>query len=151
MPNPLKFASAIVLIIFCLLTSCKSAKENDKDKEALSGNLKTFFLANTPDSLSTLDSFNLVRIDTITKSDYLLSQFKALTSQRDYVFELYKQNGQKLSMLSDQIRLYKMIQSPDLVTIKQKEAKANIAKGLIIKSEIDTLFKILDTLTSVLT
>jgi hypothetical protein len=116
MSGYLKITFFISIIIF--LISCKTEKELEKEK--LERNLRTFYIENYKDSTSTLDSLRLLKIDTITQAMFLLEQSKDLFNQFEILSELYSLNTKSLSNSVDQLNLYKMVYSPDLVAIEKK-------------------------------
>ena len=141
MTRRLNLLPIICSLFFVHLTACKDAKE--KELDAFQSNLKTYFLANLMDSTATIDTFRLIVIDTITQRQLLNEQYNVLSGQLDNLIEIYKLNTKSLSLDVDQIRLYRMIESEDLVDIQRKEAKNHMDKGNLMKAEMDTLTKIL--------
>ena len=130
--------------IAILLISCKNEKQQESEK--LESNLKTFYIENFKDSTSTLDSFRLVKIDTISQSMLLFEQSSVLNNQLESLIDIYRLNTKSLSNSVDQMRLYRMIESPDLVAIEKKDALEKSEKGKKIKTEIDTLQSVIKSI-----
>ncbi len=130
--------------IVVLFTSCKNEKQRENEK--LENNLKSFYIENFKDSTSTLDSFRLVEIDTISQSVLLLKQSLVLNNQLDMIIDLYRSNIKSLSNSVDMAKLYAMIESSDLVAIEKKGALEISEKGKKIKAEIDTLQSVIESI-----
>jgi len=128
------------------LFACKSKVEQENEK--LKGDLRTYYTAHLEDSTSKLDSFFLIKVDTISKRMLLFEQSSILNNQLDYLIDLYKLNTQKLSTSVDQLRLYRMLGSQDLVDIEKKDFEEQKEKGESIKSEIDTVMSIIKGIDS---
>jgi hypothetical protein len=134
----------VIALLVISLAACKSEKE--KEKERLQSNCKTYFIENFKDSTSTLDTFKLVSIDTISESMLLFEQSSVLNNQLESLIDLYKLNTRTLSNSVDQMRLYGMLGSSELVAIEKKDALKATEKGKVIKFEIDTLMAIIKTI-----
>lgn len=133
-----------VAVIFISLVACKNEKERESEK--VQNNCKTYFFENFMDSTSTLDTFKLVKIDTISERMRLFQQSLVLNNQIESLIDLFKLNTNSLSNSVDQMRLYGVIGSPDLVAIKKNDALKEREKGKALKSEIDTLMSIVKTI-----
>ena len=129
----------IILILTIILTigSCKSKEE--KQKEQLQDNLKTYFNINLKDSTAVLDSFKLVKVDTITQKMLLFEQVSVLNNQLDYLLDIYKLTNQKMSNSIDQMRLYGMLNSKTFVDIEKNDFDKVSEKSKEIKAELDTV------------
>jgi hypothetical protein len=135
---------SISLTVFMI--ACKSKTELQNEK--LQIDLQTYFTENLEDSTSKLDSFFLIKVDTISQQMLLFEQSSVLNSQLEYLIDIYKLNTQKLSNSVDQIRLYRMIGSQDLVDIEKKDFDKQKEKGVSIKSEIDTVMAVIKRIDS---
>jgi len=129
-----------------ILVGCKS--ESERQSEKLQHDLETYFKANIMDSTSTLDSFRLIKIDTITQRMLLYEQSSVLGDQVDQLIEMYKLSNQSLSLSVDQMRLYRMLESRDLFDIEKKDFDKKKEKSQQIRFEIDTLMSITKVLDS---
>lgn len=136
---------SISLILFMI--ACKSKTEQHKEK--LQNDLRTYFTANLKDSTSTLDSFFLIKVDTISQRMLLFEQASVLNDQLHYLLDIYKLNTQKLSISVDQMSLYRMIGSEDLFDIEKKDFNKQKENGVSIKSEIDTVMAVINGIDSV--
>lgn len=140
----------LTIIISISLTSfmiaCKSKTE--QQNENLQNDLRTYFTANLKDSASALDSFSLIKVDTISQQMFLFEQSSVLNNQLDYLIDIYKLNTQKLSNSVDQMRLYRMLESQDLVDIEKKDFEKQKENGASIKSEIDTVMSVIKGIDS---
>lgn len=141
-----RIKTLIFLTFVVLLFACKS--EGEKEQRKLQDDMQSYFKANMMDSTSTLDSFCLVKIDTITQRMLLFEQSSVLGRQLDNLIELHKLSNQELSNSVDQMRLYRMIESKDLVEIEKKDFDKNKEKGQQIRFEIDTLMSITKNIDS---
>ena len=136
----------IITTITILFLKCKT--ETKRETEKLQDNLKIYFEANQMDSTARLDSFQLVKLDTITQRMLLFEQSSVLNKQVDNLIDLYKLSNQELSNSVDQMRLYRMLESRDLLTIEKNDFDKKSVKGKLIKSEIDTLMLIVKKIDS---
>lgn len=134
---------SIVLIIISLV-ACKS--QNESETESLQNNCKTYFIENFKDSTSTLDTFKLVKIDSISERMLLFEQSSVLNNQLESLIELYKLNTNSLSNSVDQMQLYNMLGSSDLAAIEKKDVLNKTEKGKELKSEIDTVMALIKTI-----
>ena len=96
------------IILYCLIVvlfafSCSN--KNDIQNEKLRKDLSTFFLSNLNDSSVLLDSFSLLKIDTITEYMKLSEQFSVLNNQQQFLLELLKNKTDELSLISDKIHM----------------------------------------------
>lgn len=132
------------LSIAIALLSCKSKQQIESEK--LESNLKTFYIENFKDSSSTLDSFRLITIDTITQKMLLAEQSSVLTNQLGTLLDFYELNTKSLSNSVDQMRLYRLIESNELLTIAKNEAFEKSKKLHDIKMEIDSMQKIIQNI-----
>jgi len=135
-----------LLILLTSLFACKS--QSEKEHENLQNDMHSFFKANMMDSTSTLDSFRLVKIDTITQRMLFFEQSSVLGNQLDNLLELYKLSNEELSNSVDKMRLYRMINSSDLVEIEKNDFDKKREKGQQIRHEIDTLMSITKAIDS---
>lgn len=138
--------SFILITTTILFLKCKP--ETKRETEKLQDNLKIYFEANQMDSTARLDSFQLVKIDTITQRMLLFEQSSVLNKQVDNLIDLYKLSNQELSNSVDQMRLYRMLESRDLLTIEKKDFDKKSAKVKLIKFEIDTVMFIVKKIDS---
>lgn len=129
------------LIIFSIV-ACQ--RQNERETENLQNNCKTYFIENFKDSTSTLDAFKLVKFDNINERMLLFEQSSVLNNQLKTLINLYKQNTKLATNGADQIRLYGILGSSDLVAIEKRELLLRIEKGKAIKSEIDTLMAVIE-------
>lgn len=120
-----------------ILYSCKS--QYDKETEILSEDLKVFFKNNISDSTAKIDSFKIIKIDTLTHLNILLEQSNILSNSLDNLITLYKLNTLTLSNSVSELKLYGMLGSRSLIEIKKDEIKETEEKGKAIKFEIDTV------------
>lgn len=138
------------IIVFVTLgiyfISCKN--ETEAQNKKLQNDLQTYFKASLMDSTSTLDTFRLIQIDTITQRMLLLEQSSVLRNQLDYLIDFYKLSNQDLSLSVDQMQLYSMLGSRDLVKIEKNNFDKKNEKGKQIRDEIDTLMSITKVIDS---
>ncbi|MEP7229935.1 MAG: hypothetical protein ABI691_06760 [Ginsengibacter sp.] len=135
-----------MLILVTSLFACKS--EREKEHQNLQNDMQSYFKANMMDSTSTLDSFRLVKIDTINQRMLFYEQSSVLGKHLDNLIELYKLSNEELSNSVDKMRLYRMIESRDLVEIEKKDFDKQKEKGQQIHYEIDTLMSITKAIDS---
>lgn len=136
--------SLIAILCAVFLFACKTEKERESQK--LQSDMQTYFKVNLMDSTSSLDSFRLVKIDTINQRMLLSEQSSVLGSQLDNLIELYKLSNEGLSNSVSQMRLYRILGSNDLVEIEKKDFDKEKEKGELVRSEIDTLMSIIKTI-----
>ncbi len=140
----------LVIIISISLSffmiACKSKTEQQNEK--LQNNLRTYFTVNLKDSTYTLDSFFLIKVDTISQRMLLFEQSSVLTDKLEYLIDMYKSITQKLSNSVDKIRLYRIIESQDLVDIEKKDFDKQKDKGVSLKLEIDNVVAVIKGLDS---
>jgi uncharacterized protein with NAD-binding domain and iron-sulfur cluster len=137
----MKRISCFCLIVILFAVSCSN--KNDFQNEKLRNDLSTFFVSNLNDSSVLLDSFYLLKIDTITEHMKLSEQFLVLSNQQKFLLELLKNKTDELSLISDKIQLYRMIGSQDLVNIEMKNVEENQDNFKLLNTEIDSLRKVL--------
>lgn len=131
----------VLTIAFAITsTSCKNKAERQNEK--LQKDLKTYFVSNIKDSTSSLEKFNVVKIDSITKQILLFEQSSLMKYQLDELANMYERSTQKLSNSIDQIRLYRMIESPDLMKIEKKDFDKEKARGELINAEIEKVLAV---------
>lgn len=130
--------TALVIVIFSILLSC----QNNKSDRKLINQLATFFKMNYIDSTENIDSFRLIKIDTITEKEILEEQFFDLTNKLNTLVELYKLNGDLLSVKASQIKMYGLIDSKALVDIERNEYGKEKEKSNLLKIEIDSVIKL---------
>jgi len=135
----MKFTSALFFLILTIY-SCKSQKEKEKDK--LTDNLKVYFKNNISDTTTTIDSFLLVKLDTLTQLHRLREQTATLSTDFENLVDLYKLNTSMLSNQVSQLKLYGMLNSKTLIDIQKDDVNKTVEKGKEIKAELDTLQKI---------
>ena len=142
-----KYLTIVISIsLTFFIIACKSKTQQHKEK--LQNDLRTYFTANLKDSTSTLDSFFVIKVDTISQRMLLFEQSSVLNSQLGYLIDILKLNIRKLSNSVDQIRLYRMLESQDLVDIEKKDFAEQKEKGASIKSEIDTVMSVIKGIDS---
>lgn len=134
---------AMLCIIFAL-NSCQS--ESEKKSIKLNQNLKSFFTENYIDSSMSIDSFRLIRIDTISKHDLLYEQSHKLLDDYELLTSHLEMNRQKISLSVSQMKMYKLIGSNELFEIEKKDYDEIIKKTNIILKESDTVKIIIDAL-----
>lgn len=136
----------ILVLLFwtILIYSCKSQQE--KEEETLTGDLRVFFKSNISDTTSTIDSFRLIKIDTITQFDVLREQSNILSNNLEELLGLYKLNTLTLSNDVSQLKLYGMLGSATLVDVQRESVNKTAEKGKAIKAEIDTLQKVTENI-----
>lgn len=140
MKNIIRLSIALLFISFSII-SCSN--KNDIQNEKLRKDLSTFFLSNLNDSSVLLDSFSLIKIDTITEYMKLSEQFSVLNNQQQFLLELLKNKTDELSLISNKIQLYRMIGSRDLVNIEMQKVEENQEKFKLLRNEVDSLRKVL--------
>jgi hypothetical protein len=129
-----------LFFLFMTLISCKSQK--DIENERLADNLKEYFKNNLPDSSAIIDSFLLLKIDTLTQFNKLREQVTYLNNDTEQLLEFFKLNNSKLSIQVSQLKLYEMLESSTLVSIQKEDVNKTIKKGKEISAELDTIQKI---------
>ena len=140
------------IILCCLIVvlfSFSCSNKNDIQNEKLRKDLSTFFLSNLNDSSVLLDSFSLLKIDTITEYMKVSEQFSVLNNQQQFLLELLKNKTDELSLISDKIQLYRMIGSRDLVNIEMKKVEENQENFKLLRTEIDSLSKVLTSVIDI--
>lgn len=130
----------LLALSILFLISCKSKKEAETTR--ITNDLKTYFTSLLRDTATTIDSFYLVKIDTLTEQDRLRSQSEVLWGDYDKAFRLYKNNVDNMGQKVRDMKLYAAIGSSSLVNINKDEVKELAEKNEVIKSEIDTISKI---------
>lgn len=146
MKNIIRLPIALLFISFSII-SCSN--KNDIQNEKLRKDLSTFFISNLNDSSVLLDSFYLLRIDTITEKQKLNEQYSILHNQQLYILDLLKYKTSELSIISDKVRLYGMIGSRDLVGIEKRNFEKNNEKFNLISKEFDSLSKVLQGIVEI--
>jgi hypothetical protein len=136
-----------LLIVTVFAISCSN--KNDIQNEKLRKDLSTFFVSNLNDSSILLDSFFLLKIDTITEKQKLNEQYSILHNQQLYILDLLKYKTSEMSIMSDKVRLYGMIGSRDLVSIEKDKFEKNNEKFNLISKEFDSLSKILNNIVEI--
>ena len=137
----MKRISLFCLIFVLFAVSCSN--KNDIQNEKLRKDLSTFFLSNLNDSSVVLDSFFLLKIDTITEKQKLNEQYSIIHNQQLYILDLLKYKTSEMSIMSDKVRLYSMIGSRDLVKMEKDKFEKNNEKFNLISKEFDSLSKVL--------
>ena len=127
-------------IIITSLFACTSKQE--KEKQKLQSAMTTYFKANMMDSTSTLDSFRLVKMDTVTQKMALYEQSSLLLGQVATLVELSKLNNEDLSNSIDKMRLYSILNSRGLVEVEKNSFDRKNRKGDLLRYETDTLLSI---------
>jgi hypothetical protein len=143
----MKRISFFGLIVILFAVSCSN--KNDIQNEKLRKDLSTFFVSNLNDSSVLLDSFYLLKIDTVTEHMKLNEQFSILNNQQQFLLELLKNKIDELSLISNKIELYSLIGSRDLVNIEMKNVEKNQENSKLIKNEIDSLSKVLNGIVEI--
>lgn len=133
-------------LIILLTSSCKPKSELENEK--LQNDLRTYFAMNNGDTTSTIDSFKLLKLDPINQRMLMLEQSSILSEQLKYLVEMYKINTDLLSNSLDQIRLYSMLGSKELLEIQKNNFQKQNAKCTEMKTEVDTVLKIIKTIDS---
>lgn len=136
----IQLRNVLPIAIGLLLLACQN--EAEKQRERLQSDLTTYFKANMMDSTASLDSFRLIQIDTVTQRMLLYEQFSILNNQVGHLVDLYKLSNQKLSLSLNQMRLYRMLESKDLIDIEKNDFNKEKEKGDKIRHEIDTLMSL---------
>ena len=108
-------------------------------ENSLIKNYQPIFNINLKDSTAVLDSFKLVKVDTITQKMLLFEQVSVLNNQLDYLLDIYKLTNQKMSNSIDQMRLYGMLNSKTFVDIEKNDFDKVSEKSKEIKAELDTV------------
>lgn len=134
---------AMLCIIFISL-SCQS--ESEKKSIKLNNDLKSFFTENYIDSSMSVDSFRLIRIDTISKHQLLYEQTNKLLDDYELLTSYLEINRQKISLSVSQMKMYKLIGSNELFEIEKKDYDEILKKTNIIVKESDTLKTMIDAL-----
>jgi hypothetical protein len=137
----MKRLSLFCLIVVLFAVSCSN--KNDIQNEKLRKDLSTFFLSNLNDSSVLLDSFFLLKIDTVTEKQKLNEQYSIIHNQQLYILDLLKYKTSEMSIMSDKVRLYSMIGSRDLVKMEKDKFEKNNEKFNLISKEFDSLSKVL--------
>lgn len=137
----IKLETLFLILIFFI--SCKDARKSET--QSLENNLKTYFKSKI-DSSSAIDSFHLVKLDTISQFNLILEQNEILTKQYRALVDLLRKNTQDLQSKGDQLRLYRMLNSSELMDVQKREVDECIEKSGLIKKEIDTVSKVVDKL-----
>ena len=143
----MKRISFFCLIVILFALSCSN--KNDFQNEKLRKDLSTFFISNLNDSSVLLDSFYLLKIDTITEHMKLNEQFSILNNQQKFLLELFRNKIDELSLIRDKIELYSMIGSRSLVNIEMKNVEENQENSKLLKNEIDSLTKVLNGIVEI--
>jgi hypothetical protein len=141
----MKFTSVSLFLILTIF-SCKSQKE--KEQEKLTKNLKVYFKNNFTDTTTIIDSFLLVKLDTLTQVHRLRQQIVTISNDFENLLDLYKLNTSKLSLQVSQLKLYGMLESQTLIDIQKDDVNKTAEKGKAIKTELDTLQKISENIQS---
>lgn len=144
MPKYLRIVIFLVLILFMI--SCKSKIQQENDK--LESDLRTFFTVNLKERASTLDSFSLIRVDTISQQMLLDKQADVLDKQVHKLIDKRRSNIQEMSNTVDQMRLSAAINSKTLFEIEKKEIEKLKKRAELLRSEIDTVMSIIQSIDS---
>ena len=139
---PALFFLALTIFSF----ACQSKSEQLKKK--LQSDLKTYFIANLEDSTLTVDSFRVIKIDTITQQMLIQEQSKLLTGQLNSLVNLYTLKATDISISVDKMKLYAVLGSSELIDIERREYKEKLAKSQLLESEMDTVMAIVASLDS---
>lgn len=134
-------------ILFALI-SCSS--EEERRHEKLQADLRTYFGINYIDSTSVVDSFQLLKLDTVSQRMVYFEQSSVLSEQLNVLINLYKLTSESMSLRVDKIRIYASMNSDELVEIAQKEFEKEKSKSGAIKAEIDTVLKVVELLDSLI-
>ena len=97
--------------------------------------MSTFFISNLNDSSVLLDSFYLLKIDTITEHMKLNEQFSILNNQQKFLLELFRNKIDELSLFRDKIELYTMIGSRSLVNTEMKKVEENQENFKLLRTD----------------
>lgn len=135
-----------ILFAIIIIESCKSKQEQQTEK--LKKDLITYFNVKLKDSTSNLDSFKLIKVDTITQQMYILEQSRYLGTKLDYLIDLYEIKSSQVSNSVKKMQLYGMIESNTLVDIERKELEDLLKEGKEMKVELDTVLKIVNLLNT---
>lgn len=134
---------AMLCIVFTLI-SCQS--ESEKKSIKLNNDLKSFFTENYIDSSMLVDSFRLIRIDTISKHELIYQQTNRLLEDYESLTSYLVNNREKINLTLSKMEMYKIIGSKDLFEIEKKDynkllknSSAIMEESWIVKKNIDAL------------
>jgi adenylate cyclase class IV len=136
----------LTILAFFILASCKNKEEQQQEK--LEEDLKVYYSINQKDSAAVLDSFKLVMVEKITQKMLMYEQASVLNNQLEYLVDIYKLTNDKMSNSINQMRLYGILDSKSLVDMKRKDFDKESKKSKEIKTELDTVMKIIKLLDS---
>lgn len=136
----MRFTFCYFFLILTFIYSCKSQKEKEIDK--LTDALKEYYKKNLSDSSASIDSFFLVKMDTLTQVHKLKGQVESLNNDSEYLLEIFKLNNSKLSLEISQLKLYEMLESRSLVDIQKENVNKTNKRGKEISAELDSIQKI---------
>lgn len=131
------FQNILVITLFIFIISCSSNRNNQD--ENLRKDLSVFFTTNLNDSSVTLDSFLLIKIDTISEKQKLNEQASTLLDNQDYILKLLENDKNQLSIISEKIKLYRLLESKSLVDIEINDFKKIIENTKIESKELDSI------------
>lgn len=129
-----------IIITLLVIQGCKQNASNANDR--LIKDLKTYFTAKYLDSTLTLDSFRIVALDTITPQKRLVAESQVLTHDIDLLLKLMKNNTEQMTLIAQQLKLYQILGSRDLIEIKRTDFNKLKDKGERIKSDLDSMLSI---------
>lgn len=136
----MRFTFCYFFLILTMIYSCKSQKEKEIDK--LTAVLKDYYKKNLSDSSASIDSFFLVKMDTLTQVHKLMEQVESLNNDSEYLLGILKLNNSKFSLEISQLKLYEMLESPSLVDIQKENINKTYKRGKEISAEMDSIEKI---------
>jgi hypothetical protein len=131
------FQNILVITLIIFIISCSSNRNNQD--ENLRKDLSVFFTTNLNDSSIILDSFFLIKIDTISEKQKLNEQASALLDNQNYILKLLENDKNQLSIISDKIKLYRLLESESLVDIEINDFKKIIENTKLESKELDSI------------
>jgi hypothetical protein len=138
----MKYLQIILAILFITFTvSCSNQK--DIHNESLRKDLSIFFMATLNDSTVKLDSFLLLKIDTITEKQRLIQQMLALINNNQYLLELLKNDYSQLSIIAKKIKLYGLLESEILIDSEREDYNKKLENSKLLNKEMDSISNII--------
>ena len=138
----MKYLQIILAILFIICTvSCSNQK--DIHNESLRKDLSIFFMATLNDSTVKLDSFLLLKIDTITEKQRLIQQMLVLINNNQYLLELLKNDYSQLSIIAKKIKLYGLLESEILIDSEREDYSKKLENSKLLNKEMDSISNII--------
>ncbi len=135
-------ALIIQLLTIFFLTSCKSKEERAAEK--LREDLKTYFVINIQDSTATLDSFKVVKVDTITQQMLLLKQNSLLQNELQYLMSLYRTQIDYLNACINTEKASAFLENAVLNEMYAQDTKKAGEKADLIHAELEAILAVTD-------